>query len=460
MKEQSITLNGFTKGLRQYSDASRNSEGLVECFNLIPRPQGLIAAPTISRLITQVSVDHPFPQVFIGHVHWVCATRDKIYTVNGDWSLTLQLDLNVYYNSFPDAPQGVWHFADFFNYVVLTNGGITVLYNPVAARWEYNDVATIPTLGTILNFNGQMVGSGRATIAGDPKTIHPDASEVDENFLIWGKIGSASFRLDQSNVTGYRPMPWFGEIYKILPLGSGIAVYGSNGISFLEPVDVKWHLKRTLRYGILSREAVSGDETRHVAIDVEGNLRIITPDNLDPEPLYSEFFSGMIGTTVVVTYNPQQRECYVANGNEAYCLTRMGLAEVSQSPTTLAVLGGVVSGFYTDLSDSEARVTSDQYDFGSRGKKTIDGISVGAITSAALYVAIDYRNSSTTSFESTDWVEVNEQGVAHIVVSGLEFRFKIKCSSYSGMKLDYFSPNVKFDDKRFMRGIHVNKAAA
>lgn len=460
MKEQSITLDNFIKGLRQYEDMPRNSEGLVECFNLIPRPQGLISVPNISTPITDTTVDHPFPQIFFGHVHWVCATESKIYTINGDWSLTQRLDLNVYYNSFPTAPKGAWHFADFFNYVVLTNGGVTVLYNPSTSQWEYNAVATIPTLGTVCNFNGQLVGSGRATIAGDPKTVHPDASEVDENFLLWGKIGSASFRLDQSNVAGYKPMPWYGEIYKVMKLGRGIAVYGSNGISFLSPVEVKWELKKTLGYGIASREAVSGDDSQHVFIDVEGNLRKITPESLDAEPIYNEFFSGMVGDDVVITHNRQQKDFYITNGNEAYCLTRNGLSEVFQAPTTLAVLGGTLIGFYTDLSDTEARITSDTFDFGSRGKKTIDGISVGVNTANSVYVAVEFKNTISDSFTSTGWVEVNAQGNANIVISGLEFRFKVKCSSYSSMKLDYFRPNVKFDDKRFMRGINVNKVTA
>jgi len=130
MKEQQITLDGFVKGLRPYENGPRNQDTLVECFNLIPRPQGLIPSPTITQSITGTSVSHPWPQIFFGHTHWVCATQNKIYTINGDWSLTQQLDLNVYYNTFPNAPQGVWHFADFFDYVILTNGGVVVLYNP------------------------------------------------------------------------------------------------------------------------------------------------------------------------------------------------------------------------------------------------------------------------------------------------------------------------------------------
>lgn len=460
MKEQGIVLDGFVKGLRPYDEMPRNQEVLTECFNVIPRPQGLISTPAITQSITAVSASHPFPQIFLGYIHWLCCTETKIYTINSDWSLTEQLDISTYYGAYPNAPKGTWHFADFFDYVILTNGGVNVIYDTATSSWMYTSAATIPTLGSVLNFNGQIIGTGRDTVTGDTQTVHPDASEVDSNFLIWGGIGSATFRLDQSNVAGYRPMPWAGEIYKLMQLGKITVAYGSNGIAFFEFVDVKPSLKHFLRYGIASREAVGGDESQHVAIDTEGNLRKFTAETIDPEPIYNEFFSGMIGNEIVVTYNSQQKESYITDGNSSYCLTRIGLAEVFQAPTTLALNAGTLVGFYTDLDDSEARITSDVLDYGVRGKKTIDTISVGCSAGDSVYVAVEYKYEYNGAFVSTSWVEVNSEGVAFITITGVEFKFKIKCDDYSGFKLDYFTPKVKFDDKRFKRGINVSKTSA
>ena len=457
MKEQAITLDGILKGLRPYENMPRNQETLTECFNLIPRPQGLIPSPTITESITSIDVDHPWPQILLGHTHWVCAAEEKIYTINGDWSLTQQLDLSPYYGTFPNAPKGAWHIADVFSYMILTNGGVTVLYNPYTSDWEFNDVVTIPTLGTVCNFNGQLIGSGRATIVGDPKTIHPDASEVDETFLIWGRIGSANFRLDQSNVAGYRPMPGYGEIYKVLKLGERFVVYSSNRIFLCRFVDTKVSIEATLEYGIASRDAVGGDEFKHVAVDATGSLRVITPSSFDSEPIYKEFFDDMLGNEIVVTMNPYEKDYYITDGVISYCLTRTGLGEVAQAPTTLTSIGGTLRGFYTDLDDDEGRIVSDVLDFEVRGRKTIDGISVGSNASDSVYVAVDYKYNYGDEFETTDWIEVNPEGNAVITISGIEFRFRIKCDDYAGFNLDYFTVKVKFDDKRQARGINVNK---
>lgn len=459
MKERSITLSKFVTGLRKYSNSPINTETLVECFNIIPDNAGLIPSPTITQSINAVSVDHPFPQVFIGHVHWVCCTRSKIYTINADWTLTLQLDLNVYYNSFPNAPQGTWHFADFFDYVVLTNGGVTVIYNPVDLRWEYNDGVKIPTLGTVLNFNGQLIGSGRDQIVGDPKTVF---GECSSNFLLWGKIGYADFTTDKSNVAGYRPMPWYGEIYKCLQLGDKIAVYGSGGIAIVGFDEVNTKLIKNLDIGIASREAVAGDKKQHVFVDKKGNFRILKASLEHPDPIYNEFFSTMLGREIVVTHDSTEGRFYITDGVRSFVLTNSGLGEIAQAPTTLFDnIGGVFRGFYTNLNSSYGYITTDTVDLGSRGGKTIESIEVGASATAAIQVAVEFRNTKTEVFKSTSWVTTNPNGVATIPISGIEFKFKVRCLNYSDFKLNYITIHLKFDDKRFVRGLtNADKVAA
>lgn len=458
MKEQGITLTDFVKGLRLYSDTPTNQELLTECFNLIPRPQGLITTPAISHPISAVTVDHPWPQIFLGHKHWVCCTEDKIYTINANWSLTLQLNLAVYYNTFPTAPKGTWHFADFFNYAVLTNGGVTVVYNPLTSAWEYNDGTTLPTLGTVLNFKGQIIGSGRTTIAEDPKTTFQD---TDANSLMWGGIGSANFILDQSNIKGYRPMPWYGEIYKVMELGDYIVAYGLKGIAICKFSNMTLGIVKSFKFGIASREAVGGDDSTHVFIDVEGNLRKLSADLNITEPVYKEFFSTMLGREIVVTYNPLQKDFYITDGVRSFILTEKGLGETFQAPTTLDINAGVLLGFYTDLQNSDATLVTDSLDFGARSAKTLDVIEVGAYSSADIEVAVDYKLTSSSTWQSTEWKTVNPNGSVVHPINAIEFKIKIRSINYSNLKISYIQLRVKFDDKRFIRGTsNANKATS
>ena len=92
-------------------------------------------------------------------------------------------------------------------------------------------------------------------------------------------------------------------------------------------------------------------------VDVEGNLRKLSTDALDPIPLYNEFFSELIGGEIVVTFNPYQKDYYITDGEVGYCLTSIGLAEIAKAPTALVNNAGSLIGFYT----GHGIVTGKQY---------------------------------------------------------------------------------------------------
>lgn len=450
VREIGYTFDKFTKGLRLFEGMPKNSDTLVECFNVVPRLEGLVERSSITTEVTGVTANHPWPQVFLGAKHWVCCTESKIYTVNSDWTVTQQLDLSVYYNTFPSAPKGTWHFADFFDYVVLTNGGVTVVYNPEESRWEYNDGVKIPTLGSVLNFNGQIIGTGRDTVTGDPKTIF---GETTSNFLLWGGIGEATFILDQSNVKGYRPLPWFGEIYKVLQLDQYIVAYGSSGIAIVKFEGVTLGIVRTFNFGILSREAVDGETDKHVLIDSGGYLRELTADLKMSQGMYKEFFSTMSGREVVVTKDRLLGEFYITDGVRGFVKSDQGLGEVGVGPTTLTRWAGVLRGLYTDFSNSYVYMTSESLDFGLVGKKTLDSLQVGLSASVEVQGSIGVKNNYTGSFSYSGWKTLNPNGYVVFPVNGSEFKVRLRASSYVGFKVDYITVNVKLDDKRFRRGL-------
>lgn len=432
MKELGFTIKDFT-GLRLVEDAPLNSKGLTVCRNLIARPQGLVGVPSISTHIN-TTVDYPFPQLFLGHVHWILCTRTKIYIVNGDWTLTLAFTVDA---------GSIWQFADYYDYAILTNGIATVVYDTVAGEWTLSDGVKVPTLTAICDFNGQILGA-------------------QENRLLWSAIGAADFIIDQSNVKGSRPMPWFGEIYAILKLGDGFAVYGSNGIAFMRFSGVTPGIVSTLGYGLLSGGAVAGGEGGNVFIDTEGNFRMVGPDFKVSEPLYKEFFQPMVGREIVITENPLRGDYYITDGVKSYIKSDQGLTETFQSITGLQMLGGVLYGVYSNLSIGGIELSSDVLDFGYRGRKALREIEVGGhgSGSSTIEVGCDVRWDYNSGFIESDWVEINSEGWAALNISGVEFRIKARSSDYSNVKIDYITARMQYEDRRGLRGTNANSVAA
>lgn len=456
MKELGIALD-INTGLRAVDDTGPNSKGLIKCVNIVSRIQGLVRPDIVLQSIKGIKTSYPFPQVFIGFRHWLCCTEDKIYKVNGDLSTTLLVDVGSYYRQFPSAPKGTWHFADFFTYGVLTNGGVTLVFNTQTNMWEYNDGLRIPTLGTVINFSGQIIGSGRDYIIGDQKTRFHD---TDSAFLLWGGIGSADFSIDLSNVRGFRPMPFTGEIYKVLPLDihtnngylSVVVVYGSGGICICKFNDNHLGIMKTYKYGIASRDAVSGDNEKHVFIDVNGNLRTLDSALNMSSPMFWEFFIPMLGKEIIVNYNPNMDDYYITDGSVSYLLTHEGLCEINEVYTSLVNIANTLIGFKIRLNNIDTELTTDIVDFGNRSLKTVDVIEIGVISDGEISVRVDYRHSVSDDFQSTPWKRVNSQGNVVFPVTGMEFRISILGINLNNIKLSSLTARVKFDDKRFIRG--------
>jgi hypothetical protein len=454
MKELGITLKKFASGLRMESSMPRNSDTLTTCINLAPREVGLLPLPSISQPITSISTSFPYPQIFLGSFHWILLTKDKLYSINADWSVTLELDLSVYYGGHPTASYGIWHIADFHEYLIATNGQVTILYHPGNAQWEYNDGTNIPTLGSVLNFNGQIIGTGVETLAGDSKTTFHD---TDSNFLMWGGIGSATFAIDQSNTRGYRPMKWPGSIHKITKLGENIMVYGSNGIAVCSFNEVSLGMRMFRDYGIPGRGAVFGDEKTNCFVDNQGYLNVIDSGLETVVRGYQEFISTLSGD-IVVTQSPDESDYdyYITDGSTAYLKTPEGLTECTDAPTTLQLYNGSTIGFADDLLLDRGEIVTDILDFADRGMKTLDVIEIGGSSSEEIYVAVSWRVAKDSAFRITSWKRLNSQGTVVFPISGVEFKIHVKSDAYDDFDLDYITLRVKFDDKRAIRGTRAS----
>ena len=105
-------------------------------------------------------------------------------------------------------------------------------------------------------------------------------------------------------------------------------------------------------------------------------------------------------------------------------------------------------------------VVSDVIDMGYRAQKTIFSIEVGGSLLPNVEVAVDYRMHPLVDFTRTDFVPLNYEGVASLIVSGTEFRIVVRCDWFIGAhdftsSLDYITARWKMTDLRGLRGVYA-----
>jgi len=113
-----------------------------------------------------------------------------------------------------------------------------------------------------------------------------------------------------------------------------------------------------------------------------------------------------------------------------------------------------------DNNDLEARIATDNLDFGSRGIKSVESLLVG-LDHPELTLSdssVDWRMSSNESFQNSDWIPIGYNGESAIHVAAREFRLKARISNYINTRIDYLTANVKYSDQRFKRGISPTQA--
>lgn len=443
MKEFNFTLGPDSiNGLRKHHSNPRNSGSLIQCLNVEASEGGLIPITLVTNPTT-VIVSWPFPQLFIGGDYSLLCQKDIIYKVNADWSLTELLDLSGISGAWEDR---TWHLANFGVYFLLTNGYVIAYYDIKTETFLYysTDQSHMPLFKTVCNFRGQ-------AIAGN---ISESWYNCGDSFVIWSRIGSADFLPNEMNTSGFMPMPWEDEIYKVLPLHEGVIVYGNRGIGVLLPKDITFGLRQIASYGIMNREAVDGDLNNHVFIDSSGFLRRIKSDFTIEKLGYQEFFEDMADDDPIVTHEGLNNHFYISEGTNSFLLTDHGLSNHSQALTNVAFVQGGLVGTFTDLSLSTFQLVTDIFDMKIRGFKTITTIEFGLDSDEDCYIAVDWRVDKKSDWTRTGFVIVNNQGITSIPCSGAEFRLVIKSDSYVGINLDYINVRFKVTDKRAIRGVY------
>jgi hypothetical protein len=113
-----------------------------------------------------------------------------------------------------------------------------------------------------------------------------------------------------------------------------------------------------------------------------------------------------------------------------------------------------------DDLDYEARITTDNLDFGSRGIKHVESLLIGLDHSSTTFAdsSVNWRMESSDSFQDSAWIPIGPNGESGIHVGAREFRLRTRISNYIDAKLEYLVPNIKYSDQRFKRGISPTQA--
>ena len=255
------------------------------------------------------------------------------------------------------------------------------------------------------------------------------------NWVKWANIDSLDFTVDLSNIAGERPMDWSGLVYKIIKLGTNIAVYGANGVSLLIPHDVSFGMTTISRVGVLNRNAVAGDEFSHYFIDslndlykFEGKLEKLG---------YAEYLSKL--TDPVITYDNANKMLYICDGVYGYVYST-DAQSFGEGPNNISGIGYQDQLLYIasplPINIPTFELWTDIIDFGTRDAKTLHSVEIGIDLTEDIWVSIEFRMNKSQNFIRIPWKRIGPNGVCHIFCHGVEFRIGLKVNNYEYFELD------------------------
>ena len=402
MKEFSMTWDSkdLIRGLRKSSRNPKNNFAFTELINLKVRKEfGLGPYESLTDPFTGLNFDFPFPQLFRGRSDVYLATASRLYSVNPaatPWTATEVLAYDTKGDIGDIRVGGHWQIADFFDSYIMVNG----LSNVFKSKWQYystgQDVLVADnaiTIQTCCGHRGRMIFGGFsesnfwssawqtfwAAQANTGKITFDFTQGLGSNFVLWSNIGEGLFwlfyptlgqgallesayatasaygssrprilEMFERNDLGFAAMPWLGTVYKVLPIGKNLAVYGTGGITILipitEPEPTYGMIEITNLSGIKSRGSVAGDEHNHLVVMDNDELWTLGEDLSFVKLDYKEFIAELNATEIVVSHDQLNKEFYICDGEKTYLLTEVGLSRVRQLVTSVITYNGVSYG--------------------------------------------------------------------------------------------------------------------
>lgn len=272
-------------------------------------------------------------------------------------------------------------------------------------------------------FKGDTAYDGEDLAAAGPFNNYDTASDRTDPYWV---------NLLARNEAGLRPMPFRGMVQKMIPLGANVVVYGADGIAALRSAnspDSTYGLHTFpeigTRVGVADRDAAAGGDGGHFFIDEEGVSWFVNPDMSIQRLGHKEFFSGMLDSDIVVSYDERNREFWIADGTDCYVRTSTGLSKAPWMPTTVSFAeGGNVGVKFAVASPSAVGIVTQPFDGGSKGIFEVYEVRLATTDThtTGWQVAIDWRVGKADSWTRSTAVTCDTRGIARVKVTGMEFR--------------------------------------
>ena len=508
MREFVQTLSEFKKGLRKDSNMPRNTGLAVEAYNTRAGVAGLEVPPLIVYPITDTpTVSWPLPQLV--KITDLYLTSSGLYFINyaagifivssvaaSTYALTTVYSgagKSAYATPYVWNGTGTWinaipprfTVADFGYYQIWSHPALTIkrAINVDLTAYEWTNIiiglngsGMPPSVRCVCNFRGQL-------IAGMYSMYDETVGGTVDNFVAWSEIGSVTptvmfsssqYYIDRTiDLGGLARDPHKGTsglyktgptspVYRVLPLGKAVVVYCKDKIFAMIPVAEPvptFAIVPIHNFGVAGTWLVDGDEYEHAYVDSSGRLWRINAE-LKPELLdHREYINTLTIANIVVSKNVNYADYYISDGVKCYLLSPFGLTQWFQYPTSIVyedsnkrLIGPIAVG-----ADVSASIATDVIDFGVRGMKTITALELGS-GGQNLTANIDYRYKMTESFTASRFKTVNPAGGVAPIVSGTEFRIRVKGTDYTKFDLDYINVRLKYIDKRMIRGVYATDA--
>jgi hypothetical protein len=148
MRKFPFNITGF-KGLKPFRDQAKY-EPYFETFNNLWMKSNLVSKFQIGSVLP-VQETFPFPQVIRGTMHTVLCTGTSVYSYDEDTNSSVLMLSGL-------TAGGRWSCADYGNFMLLSNGKVTLARSPSTGVWSIVD--EIPQGTAIYNYNGQCIVVG------------------------------------------------------------------------------------------------------------------------------------------------------------------------------------------------------------------------------------------------------------------------------------------------------------
>jgi hypothetical protein len=147
-----LNAEELSRGLRSSKRSPRNTKFLVECVGAVGMDKVLQVIDDLEtdRIDTTVIADaFPYPQIFVLTNMIIVCSATEIYEYESGALVSKLAAL---------ATGQLWSLVDYFNFVYMSNGVVSVLRDPMSG--VYALTAVQPIAGAICDFNGQIVIGG------------------------------------------------------------------------------------------------------------------------------------------------------------------------------------------------------------------------------------------------------------------------------------------------------------